>query len=71
MLKAFQVQQNKTNLTPTEKPLKYTLSTSSLYGTDVVVEENRQLIDSIGRHVVFGTDFVFRFLNQSYSYFLK
>ncbi|XP_046667769.1 glycerol-3-phosphate acyltransferase 1, mitochondrial isoform X4 [Homalodisca vitripennis] len=28
-------------------------STASLYGTDVVVEEHRQLVDSIARHVVY------------------
>lgn len=29
-------------------------STSSLYGTDVVVEEHRQLVESIARHVIHG-----------------
>jgi len=28
-------------------------STASLYGTDVVVEEHRQLVDSIARHIIF------------------
>ncbi|XP_053977074.1 glycerol-3-phosphate acyltransferase 1, mitochondrial isoform X1 [Hylaeus volcanicus] len=58
MLKSFQTQQNKlTNIktAPVERPLKYTMSTSSLYGTDVVVEEHRQLVDSIARHVVYDS----------------
>ncbi|XP_076240613.1 glycerol-3-phosphate acyltransferase mino isoform X2 [Calliopsis andreniformis] len=56
MLKSLQVQQNKLTLgktVPVEKPLKYTMSSSSLYGTDVIVEEHRQLVDSIARHVVY------------------
>lgn len=55
MLKSFQVQQNKSNIKhPVEKKtLKYTMSNSSLYGTDVVVEEHRQLVDNIARHVVY------------------
>ncbi|XP_015585337.1 glycerol-3-phosphate acyltransferase 1, mitochondrial isoform X2 [Cephus cinctus] len=56
MLKSFQAQQNKLPVTGTvEKTLKYTMSTSSLYGTDVVVEEHRQLVDSIARHVVYDS----------------
>lgn len=55
MVKAFQVQQNRLALkSPPERPLKYTMSNSSLYGTDVIVEEQRQLVDSIARHVVYG-----------------
>ncbi|XP_076164883.1 glycerol-3-phosphate acyltransferase mino isoform X2 [Ptiloglossa arizonensis] len=56
MLKSFQARQNKLNggkTVPIEKPLKYTMSSSSLYGTDVIVEEHRQLVDSIARHIVF------------------
>lgn len=56
ILIAFQVQQNKLTVnktSPTEKTLKYTMSSSSLYGTDVIVEEHRQLVDSIARHVVY------------------
>ncbi|XP_029045930.1 glycerol-3-phosphate acyltransferase 1, mitochondrial isoform X1 [Osmia bicornis bicornis] len=55
MLKSFQNQQNKLTggkIMPSEKPLKYTVSSSSLYGTDVIMEEYRQLVDSIARHVV-------------------
>lgn len=33
--------------------LRHQPSTSSLYGTDVVNEEHRQLVDSIARHVVY------------------
>lgn len=33
--------------------LKHQPSTSSLYGTDVVDEEHRALVDSIARHVVY------------------
>lgn len=39
------------------KPRKglYSLpSSASLYGTDVVVEEHRQLVESIARHIVYG-----------------
>lgn len=56
MLKSFEAQQNllTVNKTPTtEKPLKYTMSSSSLYGTDVIVEEHRQLVESIARHIVY------------------
>ncbi|XP_012537391.1 glycerol-3-phosphate acyltransferase 1, mitochondrial isoform X2 [Monomorium pharaonis] len=56
MVKAFQTQQTKLALrTSPERPLKYTMSNTSLYGTDVVVEEQRQLIDSIARHVVYDS----------------
>lgn len=57
MLKSFEKQQNKLaggKIFPVEKPLKSTMSSSSLYGTDVIVEEYRQLVDSIARHVVYG-----------------
>ncbi|XP_043682974.1 glycerol-3-phosphate acyltransferase 1, mitochondrial isoform X2 [Vespula pensylvanica] len=55
MLKSFQAQQNKLSVkNPIEKKiLKYTMSNSSLYGTDFVVEEHRQLVDNIARHVVY------------------
>ncbi|XP_043268130.1 glycerol-3-phosphate acyltransferase 1, mitochondrial isoform X2 [Venturia canescens] len=55
MLKSIQTQTNKINVpsaTP-EKCLKYTMSSSSLYGTDFVDEEHRQLVDSIAKHVVY------------------
>lgn len=54
MVKAFQAQQNKLALKTSEGHLKYTMSNSSLYGTDVVVEEHRQMVDCIARHVVYG-----------------
>lgn len=56
MLKSFQTQQNRLCVkNPIEKKiLKYTMSNSSLYGTDFVVEEHRQLVDNIARHVVYG-----------------
>ncbi|XP_017847743.1 glycerol-3-phosphate acyltransferase 1, mitochondrial isoform X1 [Drosophila busckii] len=38
---------------PTAKTLQHNQSTSSLYGTDVVCEEHRNLIESISRQVVF------------------
>lgn len=38
---------------PIEKCLKSTVSSSSLYGTDVVAEEYRQLVDSIAKHIVY------------------
>ncbi|KAJ8684307.1 hypothetical protein QAD02_020099 [Eretmocerus hayati] len=54
MIKFFQTQQNKAvAATPSEKPLKVSMSTSSLYGTDVVAEEYRQLVDKVARHVVY------------------
>ena len=56
MVKTFQAQQNRFPLRPPSKrPLKYTMSNSSLYGTDVIVEEHRQLVDSIARHVVYDS----------------
>lgn len=55
MVKTFQAQQNKLALrNPETRSLKSTMSSSSLYGTDVIVEEHRQLVDSIARHVVYG-----------------
>ncbi|XP_011863959.1 PREDICTED: glycerol-3-phosphate acyltransferase 1, mitochondrial isoform X3 [Vollenhovia emeryi] len=53
MVKAFQAQQSKLALRSPERSLKYTMSNSSLYGTDVIVEEQRQMVDSIARHVVY------------------
>ncbi|XP_013103454.2 glycerol-3-phosphate acyltransferase 1, mitochondrial isoform X2 [Stomoxys calcitrans] len=38
---------------PSVRTLQHNQSTSSLYGTDVVCEEHRSLIDSISRQVVF------------------
>uniref|UniRef100_A0A1B6DIG6 Phospholipid/glycerol acyltransferase domain-containing protein n=2 Tax=Clastoptera arizonana TaxID=38151 RepID=A0A1B6DIG6_9HEMI len=38
---------------PSKKLLRATPSTASLYGTDVVVEEHRQLVNSIARHVIY------------------
>ncbi|XP_075152217.1 glycerol-3-phosphate acyltransferase mino isoform X2 [Haematobia irritans] len=38
---------------PSARTLQHNQSTSSLYGTDVVCEEHRSLIDSISRQVVF------------------
>lgn len=56
MLKSFQNQSklNGVKISPAEKPLKSTVSSSSLYGTDVVAEEYRQLVDSLARHVVYN-----------------
>lgn len=59
MLKSFQNQQIKLSggkTSPVEKILKCSMSSSSLYGTDVIVEEYRQLVDSIARHTVYGKD---------------
>ncbi|XP_043469028.1 glycerol-3-phosphate acyltransferase 1, mitochondrial isoform X1 [Leptopilina heterotoma] len=55
MLKFFQKQQtrlNPTNSDPQPKSLKYSISSSSLFGTDVVVED-RQLVENIARHIVY------------------
>lgn len=57
MLTSFQARRDKwtsAKAVPIEKPLKYTMSSSSIYGTDVIVEEHRQLVDRIARHVVYG-----------------
>nr|XP_033203282.1 glycerol-3-phosphate acyltransferase 1, mitochondrial isoform X2 [Bombus vancouverensis nearcticus] len=56
MLKSFQNQSklNGVKISPAEKPLRSTVSSSSLYGTDVVAEEYRQLVDSLARHVVYN-----------------
>lgn len=44
---------NSSNSLNSLKRLKHQPSTSSLYGTDVVDEEHRTLVDSIARHVVY------------------
>lgn len=54
MLRSFQTQQSKQTLHSVPRPLKSTVSSSSLYGTDVVVEEHRQLVDNIAKHVIHG-----------------
>uniref|UniRef100_A0A0C9RZT5 Gpam_0 protein n=2 Tax=Fopius arisanus TaxID=64838 RepID=A0A0C9RZT5_9HYME len=38
---------------PVEKVLRNTMSTSSLFGTDVMDDEHRQLVEFIGRHIVY------------------
>ncbi|KAK9294563.1 hypothetical protein QLX08_010868 [Tetragonisca angustula] len=55
MLNSFQTQSklNGIKISSVGKPLKSTISSSSLYGTDVVVEEYRQLVNSLARHVVY------------------
>lgn len=61
MLKFFQKQQarlNPTNSDPQPKSLKYSISSSSLFGTDVVVED-RQLVENIARHIVYGKKIIF------------
>lgn len=52
MLRSFQAQQSKLTVSAIQRPLKSTVSSSSLYGTDVVVEEHRQLVDNIAKHVI-------------------
>ncbi|XP_012259911.2 glycerol-3-phosphate acyltransferase 1, mitochondrial isoform X2 [Athalia rosae] len=52
MLRSFQSQQNKLTVQSIGRPLKSTVSSSSLYGTDVVAEEHRQLVDNIAKHVI-------------------
>lgn len=55
MIKTFQAQQNRFPVrSASKRTLKYIMSNSSLYGTDVIVEEHRQLVDNIARHVVYG-----------------
>ncbi|XP_046835718.1 glycerol-3-phosphate acyltransferase 1, mitochondrial isoform X3 [Vespa crabro] len=53
MLKSFQKSQNNVKHQMGKKILKHTMSNSSLYGTDFVAEEHRQLVDNIARHVVY------------------
>ncbi|KAI4479543.1 hypothetical protein M0804_010940 [Polistes exclamans] len=55
MVKSVQeLQQIQSKKFPREdRTLKYTISNSSLYGTDFVVEEHRQLVDKIAHHVVY------------------
>lgn len=43
------------NHSPVQKRLTHQPSTSSLFGTDVVHEEHRALVDSIARHVVYDS----------------
>lgn len=55
MVKTFQARMAKENKSSSDlKSLKSPPSNSSLYGTDVVVEEHRELVDKIARHVVYG-----------------
>jgi hypothetical protein len=37
-----------------KKTLHTVPSSASLYGTDIVVEEHRLLVESIARHIVYG-----------------
>ncbi|XP_032686586.1 glycerol-3-phosphate acyltransferase 1, mitochondrial isoform X2 [Odontomachus brunneus] len=47
---------NQQNIRPLpERPLKSSTSSSSIYGTDVVMEDHRQLVDRIARHVVYDS----------------
>lgn len=40
-----------------EKPFQSIPSTNSLYGTDVVDENHRVLVESIARHLIYGEYF--------------
>jgi len=74
MIKTFQVQQNKLSSRQLiERSLKYTMSSSSLYGTDVMVEEQRQLVDNIARHIVYGESkqLLLTIIIVNYNYFLN
>ncbi|XP_074108146.1 glycerol-3-phosphate acyltransferase mino isoform X1 [Cotesia typhae] len=57
MIKSIDNQQSRLLLNPADnnqkKSLKVTMSTSSLYGTDVVDDEHRLLVDCLARHVVY------------------
>lgn len=46
---------------PGGKALHTVPSSASLYGTDVVVEEHRQLVDCIARHIVYGIVLLIQF----------
>lgn len=52
LMKAFEKSSEVSELSP-KRRLKHQPSTSSLYGTDVVNEDHRTLVDSIARHVVY------------------
>lgn len=39
---------------PAKRPLKSNPSTTSLYGTDVVSDEHKSLVECISKHVLFG-----------------
>lgn len=55
MVKTFQTHQNRlSEKYSLERPLTYSASNSSIYATDVVAEEHRQLVDNIARHVIYG-----------------
>ncbi|XP_026464802.1 glycerol-3-phosphate acyltransferase 1, mitochondrial-like [Ctenocephalides felis] len=43
------------SINPADRCLRHETSTTSLYGTDVVQEEIRTLVDSIGRHIVYDS----------------
>ncbi|XP_034949912.1 glycerol-3-phosphate acyltransferase 1, mitochondrial isoform X2 [Chelonus insularis] len=54
VLKSIELQQSRNMINkPVEKCLKSTMSTSSLYGTDVVDDEHRLIVDCLGRHVIY------------------
>lgn len=55
---------------PEKRKLQSTLSSSSLYGTDVVVEEHRQLVESIARHVIHG-QYLIKYLCNKWIITLK
>lgn len=39
---------------PSKRLLKSNPSTTSLYGTDVVSDEHKSLVESISKHVIYG-----------------
>lgn len=53
---------------PGGKVLHSVPSSASLYGTDVVVEEQRQLVDCVARHIVYGNFLKFVFLVRNNCY---
>ena len=42
---------------PRSPTLKKSPSDNSLYGTDIVIEDQRQLIKGLGDHVIYGKGF--------------
>lgn len=53
LVKSLNKSSVETHYPPHMRQLKHKPSTSSLFGTDVVQEEHRILVDSIARHVVY------------------
>lgn len=53
-MKTFNVNGKIPTTVPSKRSLKSNPSTTSLYGTDVVSDEHKSLVESISKHVIYG-----------------